>query len=375
MDGNERLTWNSGVTGTDGLSPLSSGVHSGSSQSSQAGGIPPYNNNHPQGNWALTQNSSYTYSTLGQSQPGLMQSSYSARQQLYSPPGNAYGNRSSQSPATGDGLVAPPYDNVGPTFPSAVAGGGVRPLLDAFAVFTSYTDAELHSQLPNHCPQAPAPAATATTDTYSRSSTTSGYYAPPSSTPHQPSYPSYSNSHHSPTQSSPTTTGAIPRGIPALSSHHSMHAPTHYSGRHYGGYSALAPPPMSGAVLSNMGTPNAPAILVGGMNPMAHGYPPHMGHHHMYSHGQPPHQERPFKCDVCPQSFNRNHDLKRHKRIHLAVKPFPCEHCDKSFSRKDALKRHTLVKGCGTGKSSPTENSSPHREMKPDPDGQDRKNI
>jgi hypothetical protein len=49
-------------------------------------------------------------------------------------------------------------------------------------------------------------------------------------------------------------------------------------------------------------------------------------------------QDRPFKCDQCPQSFNRNHDLKRHKRIHLAVKPFPCPSCDKSFSRKDALK-------------------------------------
>ena len=49
-------------------------------------------------------------------------------------------------------------------------------------------------------------------------------------------------------------------------------------------------------------------------------------------------QERPFKCDQCPQSFNRNHDLKRHKRIHLAVKPFPCDNCEKSFSRKDALK-------------------------------------
>lgn len=48
--------------------------------------------------------------------------------------------------------------------------------------------------------------------------------------------------------------------------------------------------------------------------------------------------DRPFKCDQCPQSFNRNHDLKRHKRIHLAVKPFPCGHCEKSFSRKDALK-------------------------------------
>ncbi|KAK9433652.1 hypothetical protein V1505DRAFT_303359, partial [Lipomyces doorenjongii] len=54
-----------------------------------------------------------------------------------------------------------------------------------------------------------------------------------------------------------------------------------------------------------------------------------------------------FKCDQCPQSFNRNHDLKRHKRIHLDVKPFPCPNCDKTFSRKDALKRHTLVKGCG----------------------------
>lgn len=55
-------------------------------------------------------------------------------------------------------------------------------------------------------------------------------------------------------------------------------------------------------------------------------------------HQQAPHNERPFKCDQCPQSFNRNHDLKRHKRIHLAVKPFPCGHCEKSFSRKDALK-------------------------------------
>lgn len=38
---------------------------------------------------------------------------------------------------------------------------------------------------------------------------------------------------------------------------------------------------------------------------------------------QPAHPERPFKCDECPQSFNRGHDLKRHKRIHLVVKPFP----------------------------------------------------
>jgi len=48
--------------------------------------------------------------------------------------------------------------------------------------------------------------------------------------------------------------------------------------------------------------------------------------------------DRPFKCNQCPQFFSRNHDLKRHKRIHLAVKPFPCGHCEKSYSRKDALK-------------------------------------
>lgn len=48
--------------------------------------------------------------------------------------------------------------------------------------------------------------------------------------------------------------------------------------------------------------------------------------------------DRPFKCDQCSQSFQRKHDLNRHKRIHLAIKPFPCTHCDKEFSRKDALK-------------------------------------
>ena len=69
------------------------------------------------------------------------------------------------------------------------------------------------------------------------------------------------------------------------------------------------------------------------------GYGPHGHHMNMYgNHSQPAAQERPFKCDVCPQSFNRNHDLKRHKRIHLSVKPYPCTFCDKSFSRKDALK-------------------------------------
>lgn len=67
------------------------------------------------------------------------------------------------------------------------------------------------------------------------------------------------------------------------------------------------------------------------------------GHPRTNTPQQAPVHDRPFKCDQCPQSFNRNHDLKRHKRIHLAVKPFPCSHCDKSFSRKDALKVSNIV--------------------------------
>jgi hypothetical protein len=51
---------------------------------------------------------------------------------------------------------------------------------------------------------------------------------------------------------------------------------------------------------------------------------------------------RPFKCDQCLQSFNRNQDLKRHTRIHLPVKPFPCKNCQRRFPRKDALKVRSL---------------------------------
>ena len=67
--------------------------------------------------------------------------------------------------------------------------------------------------------------------------------------------------------------------------------------------------------------------------------PDHISPLYTYSHSNvAPQNNRPFKCYQCPQSFNRNQDLKRHKRTHLAVKPFSCGHCEKSFSRKDALK-------------------------------------
>lgn len=48
---------------------------------------------------------------------------------------------------------------------------------------------------------------------------------------------------------------------------------------------------------------------------------------------------RPFRCNVCPASFVRNHDLKRHIRVH-ENKAWKCGGCSKVFSRRDAIKRH-----------------------------------
>ncbi|KAL5507162.1 hypothetical protein ACEPAH_6618 [Sanghuangporus vaninii] len=58
--------------------------------------------------------------------------------------------------------------------------------------------------------------------------------------------------------------------------------------------------------------------------------------------------QRPFPCDMCALSFNRQHDLKRHRDTHSGERPFLCNGgCGKTFTRKDALKRHQLVKNCG----------------------------
>ncbi|KAF5385975.1 hypothetical protein D9615_002272 [Tricholomella constricta] len=48
---------------------------------------------------------------------------------------------------------------------------------------------------------------------------------------------------------------------------------------------------------------------------------------------------RPFRCSTCPASFARNHDLKRHIKLH-DKKAWKCAGCLKVFSRRDAIKRH-----------------------------------
>ncbi|EGO51507.1 hypothetical protein NEUTE1DRAFT_88983 [Neurospora tetrasperma FGSC 2508] len=164
----------------------------------------------------------------------------------------------------------------------------------------------------------------------SQSSTQSSYYPSPS-TPQQGSYPGFQGvptSQLSPTSYSPSTSqGNAPRALGSISSSGS-----------------------SGSGLHNMHQPGTPLAMVG-MSGMHYGTHHPMPQYHRYGAGHdqlgPRQGDRPYKCDQCTQGFNRNHDLKRHKRIHLATKPYPCGNCEKSFSRKDALKRHRLVKGCG----------------------------
>ncbi|KAK0462626.1 uncharacterized protein EV420DRAFT_1619131 [Desarmillaria tabescens] len=64
--------------------------------------------------------------------------------------------------------------------------------------------------------------------------------------------------------------------------------------------------------------------------------------HRLRSHQRIHGVERPFRCEHCPASFARNHDLKRHAKLH-DKKAWKCSGCDKIFSRRDAIKRHQNV--------------------------------
>lgn len=153
------------------------------------------------------------------------------------------------------------------------------------------------------------------------------------------SYGAHFSAGHSPIAHTPVD-HALPRhspGIlgtmPPLSHAHTTTPPANYPQRPFS-Y------PISGPM--GLGSPTSQFGMggVGFPGLSAYNSQQHQMQMHQYGASAPHaiHNERPFRCDQCPQSFNRNHDLKRHKRIHLAVKPFPCGHCDKSFSRKDALK-------------------------------------
>jgi hypothetical protein len=238
---------------------------------------------------------------------------------LYSPPMN-FRNRNTNShyPATSEGLPPPPYDISLPPFPTSMYAGGGQ-------------EQQQSSNLRQLGSESPQRAPLHTPDTYGgRPPPTPTYYAP-SSMPQQSSFPAY-------TQQASDNPFAPSQRISPVSAqpHSSMAAPQGYYSRP--SYSGYALPAMAGPIMSNLHSPENQMAVVGGMNMQ---YPPYQmggpmyGHHHGQQQQQ---NDRPFKCDQCPQSYNRNHDLKRHRQIHLAVKPFPCGYCERSFSRKDALK-------------------------------------
>lgn len=288
------LTPTAGTTG-EGLSPLSAGVPS--SQDSQSGHS---YYGHVTGQWQMPGNpGNYTSYSPGHQHPQLSYPRQVVPPQLSYPPA-----RHPHSP------VHYQHDHSG--YPTALPSSA-PPSQPATPMLAS------------HAPMTQPPA---TGGSLGRPSTTgppaTSLYAP-STTIFPPSPPIVS-----PTTMAgapkPTTTTAPGAGIGGIQ------AP-----RSFG--SGFPPFGRSGSgVLENLGHPGGPLLI----NPMGRpGLPRPMPTPMVQRYRTtppPPLPDRPFRCDQCPQSFNRNHDLKRHKRIHLAIKPFPCGFCDKSFSRRDALK-------------------------------------
>lgn len=317
----------------DGLSPVS-GVTGSSSNSTQ--NLPPYTPNGVA--WSPNGGGNTPYGFQSQHQHHFNAPRGTSAMNEYD-----YRRGTHQYSA---GLPPPPYESNGlPSFSNSMsAPPSSMPTMSAQHHVMSHPMMQAPTPVSASSTQ-PSPIHTQHAFETSRPPQTPSSYSQPSYTPQQSTFP-YSTG-PSPTQPSPMSAGGPMRmspantqgPIPSLASvpQHSPHA---YQRPFSGSY-----PP--GPVMSNIGNPNGQMALVG--QPMIL----HSGHaasmQHMYGGHHPaqptPPNDRPFKCDQCPQSFNRNHDLKRHKRIHLAVKPFPCGHCDKSFSRKDALKVSATISG------------------------------
>lgn len=341
----------------DSLSPLSSGVNSSSSMSSNQG-VQPYN---PTVYWPGPGQPQYSFNSAPPMPAPLNNNMYNIGRQLYTPGMGYPGQRDQNSPATNGGnLPPPPYELALPPFPTPSnsgggggQGGGGLPTL-APQQQSQHQQQQGQQQMMN--PQPPSASQTPqqahASEHYGgpRPPPTPTYNYAPTSTPQQSSFPAYAQPSPTHQQQSPISSGppqsrispvsaSHPQSMqPPITPHHGYPRPPYTPQQSGSGY---ALPAMSGPILTNMHQPGAQMQIMGGAVGMSpYGQGGHMGSHMYMGHpGQAQQQnDRPFKCDQCPQSFNRNHDLKRHKRIHLAVKPFPCGHCEKSFSRKDALK-------------------------------------
>ena len=50
--------------------------------------------------------------------------------------------------------------------------------------------------------------------------------------------------------------------------------------------------------------------------------------------------DKPFKCEICPKTFNHKTDLRRHLCLHNGIKPYTCVEYGKGFVRKDHMVKH-----------------------------------
>lgn len=289
--------------GGDHSSHLNSMTNSNSSLSGTSGGYSSAQNywttsptNPTTYAYASTSNAPQSYS----SSTSLNQATNLGYRNPYSPGGSSSLNRVNSrpsSPSTSGLVGTQSYE------PSQFAAPAGLPSMAPSSVQTQYTGGYSVNS-------GPSPTVN------SHSQTQHDMYSTHSSLP--PPTPSHSYYSQSPHFSNSSTTISLPSSQPTSSINRALtsppyphHPPIHPAPPHIGGLQRFP-------------------LHIGSMP--VH-YPGIVG-----LHPGMPQQERPFKCDQCPQSFNRNHDLKRHKRIHLAVKPFPCDNCEKSFSRKDALK-------------------------------------
>ncbi|KAL8701748.1 MAG: hypothetical protein Q9224_000358 [Gallowayella concinna] len=274
---------------------------------------------------------------------------------MFSPSLNSLVRNSSHSPSSADGLPPPPFDMNLPPFPGSMSMSAPSHLP---SVTAQQNQALAQAQAQACMTNVQSPISVPTTqaspvnsyDSYGQRQHPSGpYYGPaqPSSTPQNSQFPAFHNP--SPVQQSPmsASTPQGPRESPISAQGPGMQPSNAQPASTYRYPQYPLPAMAAGPIMTNLHSPGGQMAMVGmpshglagnlmpGFNSGTSAQMQQMYGGHQQG---PPHNERPFKCDQCPQSFNRNHDLKRHKRIHLAVKPFPCGHCEKSFSRKDALK-------------------------------------
>ncbi len=351
------LTPPSNIPG-DNHSPMASGVNGVSPPATN--GMPPYT---PGSYWPPT-GSGITPFSLGTTgtmpQPwaqGAINPLFPHRP-MFSPSLNSLVRNSSNSPSASEGLPPPPPFDLNPLPPFTTSMSMSTPAnLPTIASQQAAAQAYLNSQTPVSS-AATQPSPLNVSESYlQRPPPTPTFYSgsQASTTPQQNHFPPFQTD--SPVQQSPmsaSTQGSrispVHAQLPNLQSA-TLQSSTGYV-RPFPSYPlpAMNGANLAGPIMSNVHSPGGQMAIVGGI---PHGLPGgvmpgfNSGHsaqiQQMYGGPPPaPHNERPFKCDQCPQSFNRNHDLKRHKRIHLAVKPFPCGYCEKSFSRKDALKVSSL---------------------------------